>query len=184
MSAIVENLLKLARFDAQEMNLERETVEVRPFLEALAAQVAKLAESRDVALVVDCPGGLTIQADRFKLEQALLNLLDNGIKYARSKTVVTVTAQTTAEGRLEVRVHDFGAVIPAEELPQVFERFWRSQSTMREKGYGLGLSIVKALVEMHGGTVAVSSSEELGTAFLVSVPSAPPAAAPQADLAR
>ena len=169
MSAIVENLLKLARFDAQELHLERQTLPLRPFLGSLLVQMAKLADSRDVSLELVCPDGLTVEADRFKLEQALLNLLDNAIKYARSKTVVTIGAWTEGE-LVTLRVHDFGAVIPAEELPQVFERFWRSQSTMREKGYGLGLSIVKALVEMHGGTVAVNSTDEGGTEFLVRLP--------------
>ena len=169
MASIVENLLKLARFDAQELRLEVTRFEVRPFLESLMTQVAKLADTREVELVLECPRGLSARADGFKLEQALLNLLDNAIKYARSKTKVTVGARRDG-GRLVIRVHDFGAVIPGDELPQVFERFWRSQSTMREKGYGLGLSIVKALVEMHGGEVAVSSSEEGGTEFRVSVP--------------
>lgn len=171
MGAIVENLLKLARFDAQELRLDVETFAVAPFLESLTVQVAKLAEGREVSLALDCPEGLTLRADRFKLEQALLNLLDNAIKYARPRTVVTVGARPEA-GQTRLRVHDFGAVIPVEELPQVFERFWRSQSTMREKGYGLGLSIVKALVEMHGGSVAVTSSEAGGTEFTVTLPNA------------
>ena len=172
MGAIVENLLKLARFDAQELSLSVETFAVLPFLASLTAQVSKLADTREVTLRLDSAETLHARADRFKLEQALLNLLDNAIKYARPKTVVTVGARSEA-GLLELRVHDFGAVIPAEELPQVFERFWRSQSTMREKGYGLGLSIVKALVEMHGGTVAVTSSETGGTEFTVLLPSEP-----------
>ena len=169
MASIVENLLKLARFDAQELRLELASFEVKPFLEALMAQVAKLADSREVALTLECAPELQARADRFKLEQALLNLLDNAIKYARSKTTVTITAARD-DGWLELKVHDFGAVIPAEELPQVFERFWRSQSTMREKGYGLGLSIVKALVETHGGAVSVASSEAEGTLFRVRIP--------------
>ena len=169
MASIVENLLKLARFDAQELRLELASFELKPFLETLAAQVAKLADSREVSLELDCPPDLQARADRFKLEQALLNLLDNAIKYARSKTTVTIAARRD-NGWLHLRVHDFGAVIPADELPQVFERFWRSQSTMREKGYGLGLSIVKALVETHGGTVTVSSSEAAGTEFTVRIP--------------
>jgi len=169
MGAIVENLLKLARFDAQEVRLEITAVALRPFLESLLNQVAKLADTREVELALDCPEELTIRADRFKLEQALSNLLDNAIKYARARTTVTLSAAVEG-GSAMLRVHDIGAVIPAEEHPQVFERFWRSRSTMREKGYGLGLSIVKALVEMHGGTVSVTSSEEKGTEFLVKFP--------------
>lgn len=169
MASIVENLLKLARFDAQEMRMEVVRFDAQEFLESLVAQVSKLADSREVTLNLDCPRGLEVWADRFKLEQAVLNLLDNGIKYARPKSTVTVSARRV-NGQVEIRVHDFGAVIPAEELPQVFERFWRSRSTMREKGYGLGLSIVKALIEAHRGSVAVSSSEELGTEFLVQLP--------------
>jgi len=166
MSSIVENLLKLARFDAQEFRLELETLPLKPLLASLLIQVEKLADSREVVLQLNCQEGLQVRGDRFKLEQALLNLLDNAIKYARSKTVVTVTV-AEEEGSVVIRFHDYGAVIPAEELSQVFERFWRSQSTMREKGYGLGLSIVKALVEMHGGTVSVASSEVAGTEFVV-----------------
>lgn len=169
MASIVENLLKLARFDAQELRLDTQSFPVKPFLESLLAQVAKLADTREVSLVLACPDDLLVQADRFKLEQALLNLLDNAIKYARTKTVVTVGVWST-EDALVLRVHDYGAVIPTEESTQVFERFWRSQSTMREKGYGLGLSIVKALVEMHGGRVSVTSSEDAGTEFLVTLP--------------
>lgn len=170
MSSIIENLLKLARFDAQELRLELHDLPLRPLLESLLAQVAKLADTREVTLVLECPADLRGRVDRFKLEQALLNLLDNAIKYARTKTVVTLGATRDNEGALVLRVHDFGAVIPAEERDQVFERFWRSQSTMREKGYGLGLSIVKALVEMHGGTVSATSSEDAGTEFVVRIP--------------
>lgn len=169
MSSIVENLLKLARFDAQEMHLEEERFPLRSFLESLKAQMDKLAETREVRLVLECPDNPLVRADRFKLEQALLNLLDNAIKYARSKTVVTIGGRYE-DGALILRVHDYGAVIPSDESGQVFERFWRSQSTMREKGYGLGLSIVKALVEMHGGSVSVTSSEDGGTEFLVRIP--------------
>jgi len=168
MASIVENLLKLARFDAQELRLDTQTFGVRPFLEALTVQLAKLADSRGVALTVDCLG-LEVTADRFKLEQAMLNLLDNAIKYAKPRTTVTLSARRDENG-LTLRVHDYGAVIPADELPKVFERFWRSQSTMREKGYGLGLSIVKALVEMHGGTVSVTSEAKAGTEFVVTLP--------------
>jgi len=169
MGSIVENLLKLARFDAQEMRLERETFPLAPFLGSLLTQVAKLADTREVTLALDTGGVGEVWADRFKLEQALLNLLDNAIKYARPRTVVSLGAWREPDG-LVIRVHDIGAVIPAEELPQVFERFWRSRSTMRQKGYGLGLSIVKALVEMHDGKVAVTSSEAEGTEFRVRLP--------------
>jgi signal transduction histidine kinase len=169
MASIVENLLKLARFDTQETRLDLGPVPVMPLLRSLLEQVAKLADTREVSLKLDGEVEGVFQADRFKLEQALLNLLDNAIKYARPKTVVTLGVRREP-GFLFLRVHDLGAVIPPDELAQVFERFWRSQSTMREKGYGLGLSIVKALVEMHSGTVTVSSSEEAGTEFLVRLP--------------
>ena len=169
MAAIVENLLKLARFDAQEMHFDPTVFRLHDCLDDLLAQVEKLAESRQVILDLSCPPELELRADRFKLEQALLNLLDNAIKYALPKTIVTLGAHPTPDGVL-LRVHDHGSVIPPEELPQVFDRFWRSRSTMREKGYGLGLSIVKALVEVHGGTVEVASSEEAGTEFLIRLP--------------
>jgi len=128
MASIVENLLKLARFDAQELRLEFATFPVEPFLASLKDQMEKLADTREVTLALECDPSLEVHADRFKLEQAMLNLLDNAIKYARPRTTVSLRA-ARREASLVLSVHDFGAVIPADELPQVFERFWRSQST-------------------------------------------------------
>jgi two-component system phosphate regulon sensor histidine kinase PhoR len=169
MASIVENLLKLARFDAQEMHFEPARFGLHDCLKTLLDQVEKLADSRHVVLDLSCPADLELTADRFKLEQALLNLLDNAIKYALPQTLVTLTGQCD-DNQIVLRVHDRGSVIPKEELPQVFDRFWRSRSTMREKGYGLGLSIVKALVEMHSGSVGVTSTEESGTEFVIRLP--------------
>ncbi|NNM53512.1 MAG: hypothetical protein HKM05_02165 [Spirochaetales bacterium] len=168
MSAIVENLLKLARFDAQELQLEISEFNLAEVLSEVVAQLEKLADSRHLSLVFECPTLLMISADRFKLQQAVFNLVDNAIKYARPRTEVLVRA--VADSMVTITVHDVGSVIPAEETDQVFERFWRSKSTMKEKGYGLGLSIVKALIEMHGGTVSVSSSESKGTTFTLTLP--------------
>jgi len=173
MGAIVENLLKLARFDAQELTLVQQSFELKVWLEGLISQVTKQADSRAIDLEVDCSPEIFLMADRFKLEQALLNLLDNAIKYARRGTTVTLRTSVDQDGSVVLNVHDWGAVIPPEELPQVFDRFWRSRSTMREKGYGLGLSIVKVLVEMHGGTVTVTSTEADGTCFTVRIPAVP-----------
>ncbi|NNM66919.1 MAG: GHKL domain-containing protein, partial [Spirochaetales bacterium] len=164
MSAIVENLLKLARFDAQEMRLEKTTFKVRDAVMELLPQMEKLASSREVGLEVFCSDDLLLNADRFKIQQSLLNLLDNAIKYARPRTVVTIRCYET-ETEVCLTVHDDGSVIPRDEIGQVFERFWRSKSTMKEKGYGLGLSIVKALVEMQNGQVSVKSSAKAGTEF-------------------
>jgi len=169
MASIVENLLKLARFDAQEMHFEPTRFPLHDCLETLLKQVEKLADSRHVVLDLWCPRDLELTADRFKLEQALLNLLDNAIKYALPRTHVTLGGHREPNG-IVLRVHDRGSVIPAEELPQVFDRFWRSRSTMREKGYGLGLSIVKALIQMHSGTVNVTSTEQAGTEFVIRLP--------------
>jgi hypothetical protein len=169
MASIVENLLKLARFDAQEMHFEPTRFRLHDCLETLLKQVEKLADSRHVVLDLLCPRDLELTADRFKLEQALLNLLDNAIKYALPRTHVTLGGHREDNG-IVLRVHDRGSVIPSEELPQVFDRFWRSRSTMREKGYGLGLSIVKALVQMHSGTVTVTSTEQAGTEFVIRLP--------------
>jgi signal transduction histidine kinase len=103
------------------------------------------------------------------MEQVAANLIDNAIKYTPSGGRVTVDA-AQEEGRAVLRVSDTGAGIPADELPRIWERLFRGDASRTERGLGLGLSLVKAIVEAHGGTVAVESEVGRGTTFTVALP--------------
>ncbi|MCL4440428.1 MAG: cell wall metabolism sensor histidine kinase WalK, partial [Firmicutes bacterium] len=145
-------------------------------LAAVTAQVLGLLEgnykSRDIRMQLNLPADLPALAmgEEF-LQQVLLNLLDNAIKYSPPGEEVQLRAQVMGS-RVWVEVADKGLGIPAESLPRVFERFYRVDvaRSRREGGTGLGLAIVKHLVEAHGGKVWVESQPGQGSTFFFSIP--------------
>jgi signal transduction histidine kinase len=104
-----------------------------------------------------------------RLEQVAANLLDNAIKYTQPGGRVTASVRQ-ADGRVELVVEDTGAGIPADELPRIWQRLFRGDRSRTERGLGLGLSFVKAIVEAHGGTVGVVSEPGRGSTFTISLP--------------
>jgi two-component system phosphate regulon sensor histidine kinase PhoR len=114
-----------------------------------------------------------VRGDRGQLKQVFTNLLDNAIKFTPEQGVVRISA-TCADGRVTVSVQDTGIGIPAEDLPRIFERFYRvDKARSRELGgTGLGLAIVKHIVEAHGGSVAVESRLGEGSTFRFTIPAA------------
>jgi signal transduction histidine kinase len=129
------------------------------------------ADAKQIVLLADVPAKLpTVMGDAQRLHQALLNLLGNAVKYCGSGDCVTVRARDAGE-YLAVSVADTGPGIPAEELPRIFERFYRVPGAERRaSGAGLGLSITRQIVEVHGGKLDVTSEEEKGTTFILTLP--------------
>jgi len=174
LSLLIEDLLTLSRLEAKEAELQAERFSLWELLRECLDSKGKLAEEYGVVLRI-IPGGedVHIKGDRRLLRTAMSNLIDNAIKYNRRGGEVSVGVSSgQAEGRLVVEVEDSGIGIPSEELPRVFERFYRvDKARSRDTGgTGLGLSIVKHIVELHGGTVAVNSVEGEGSTFALSLP--------------
>ena len=115
-----------------------------------------------------------VDADSEKLTQVFANLLENALKYTPKGSRVEIAAQATMENEIECRVRDNGAGIPAEDLPHIFERFFRvEKGRSRETGgTGLGLSIVKHIVQLHGGRVWAENRAEGGLAIIIRLPRA------------
>jgi signal transduction histidine kinase len=113
-----------------------------------------------------------VVGDRVRLEQVAANLVDNAVKYTPAGGRVTITASRDADGA-RVTVSDSGPGIPAADLPHVWERLFRGDASRSARGLGLGLSLVKAIVEAHGGSVAVQSPPGQGAAFSVVLPVQP-----------
>ncbi len=175
--ALVEQLLALSELEARGRDdLGREPVNVLSSARHVAETVAGHAEQRRVKVVVDgVPETLEVLADREGVERVLLNLVDNAVKYGKDGGTVSVTATVESAGsrqEVEITVADDGDGIEAQHLPRLFERFYRVDTgrSRQHGGAGLGLSIVKHLVESMDGAIAVESELGKGTRFIVTLP--------------
>ncbi len=168
---MIEDLLDMSRAATGTLRLEVVDVSVDEVVAAAAAALAPAASAKSVRIDVDARAG-TIRADGNRLKQVVSNLLSNAVKFTPSSGRVFVGA-TRDEAEVEIVVRDTGAGIAPEFLPHVYEPFRQGSEgpSRRHGGLGLGLSIVKRLVEAHGGTIRVESAGlDQGTAFFVRLP--------------
>lgn len=168
---LVGDLLSLSRSESGREPVEKKPVDLRAMAEGVLKGLAPALAGKKVTASVLMPDGFTVQADRDKLSQILINLVDNAAKYNREGGGLRLRA-ALEPGFARVTVEDDGPGIPAGHLPHIFERFYRvDKARSRELGgTGLGLSIVKRLVELHGGSVGVESAEGRGSAFWFTLP--------------
>jgi two-component system, OmpR family, phosphate regulon sensor histidine kinase PhoR len=172
MESLVADLLSLASLERESRDvIAAECRAVRPILESAREAVLPKAEGRLTEVALECEEGLEARADEGLLEQALVNLLDNAIKYSPPGKLVRMSARAEG-GFLVVEVKDQGIGIPARDLPRIFERFYRvDKARSRELGgTGLGLAIVRHIAMAHGGDVAVESWENEGSTFRLRIP--------------
>ena len=174
LGTIIDDLLALSRIEQAEGmgDLPLEHVPVADVLAAVVAECGPRADERSITIEVDSPPRLGAEVNAPLLEQALINLVDNALKYSEPGGRVVVAVAPTVDGMLEWIVRDQGSGIGAEHLPRLFERFYRVDKgrSRRLGGTGLGLSIVKHIVQAHGGTVAVESAPGVGSTFRVRLP--------------
>jgi signal transduction histidine kinase len=178
LAEIVEGLFALSRLDAGEAHAEWVRFDLAELAATTADQMSLLAEDKHVSVACDTGGGVTVEGDRARLKQVVVNLLDNAIKYTPSGGRVALSVRR--EGAYAVLdITDTGVGIPAEALPHVFKRFFRVDgSRSREQGgAGLGLSIVKSICTAHGAVIEVSSAPGRGSTFRIKQPLADDAAA-------
>lgn len=174
LARLVEDLQELAMAEAGQLRLALESVSVPEAGAAALSAVRAQAEARRVTLRADTPDDLApVRADRERLGQILRNLLTNAIAHTSSGGEITLSA-TNDSAKVEIAVRDTGSGIPAEHLPHVFERFYRTDPSRSRAsgGAGLGLAIVRQLVESHGGQVRVESEPGKGSVFSFTLPRA------------
>lgn len=173
LNTIVDDLLTLSRLEqkdrVREINLQN--TPIKKVLRTALQVCQSGAEEKQILLDLTCPDDLTAMVDETLLEQALINLIDNAVKYSDPGTTVTLVAAIEDAG-LSIRVHDQGRGIAKKHLPRLFERFYRIDKARSRKlgGTGLGLSIVKHIVQSHGGRVNVESTLGRGSTFTIHLP--------------
>jgi heavy metal sensor kinase len=171
LAEIVEGLFALSRLDAGEAPAERVRFDLAELAAITADQMSLLAEDKDVSVDCDSSPGVTVQGDRARLKQVVVNLLDNAIKYTPRGGHVSLSVRR--EGAYAVlEVTDTGVGIPGDALSQVFQRFYRVDGSRSREGggAGLGLSIVKSICLAHGAEVEVTSTPGAGSTFRIRQP--------------
>ena len=168
---LVGSLLTLARADAGQIPVALEAVDVPDLVGAAVEQVRPAAQQRDIELILASGPPVTLRADEDLLLQLLLNLLDNAVKYTPSGGRVTAGWNTNS-AQVELWVRDTGAGIAPEDLPHIFDRFYRADKarSRAEGGVGLGLSICRWIAEAHDGSISVESELGNGSTFTVRLP--------------
>ncbi len=171
MARMVEDLLFLARSDSDSLPLEIKILPVPIFMAEVAGRAEALTREHGASFAADLRGDGELRADPTRLEQAILILVDNAAKYGSVGQPVTLLS-TTESGEFVIRVEDCGPGIPEEELPRIFERFYRVDKARERKrgGAGLGLSIAKTIVEVHGGHIKAENRSEGGARMSIRLP--------------
>ncbi|MCE1236464.1 MAG: ATP-binding protein [Hyphomicrobiales bacterium] len=171
--AIIDDILDLATIDAGIMRLELTEVDLAVTIAGAVEGIKDRLAADDLRLVTDVDGDLgLVVADEKRIRQVLFNLLSNAVSFSTAGGTVTITAKRQGEA-VAVTVADDGVGIPREQLQQVFERFYTRRRGPHRGGAGLGLSIVKSFVELHGGTVSITSVEGRGTEVVCRLPRTP-----------
>jgi signal transduction histidine kinase len=166
---MLNTLMDISEAESGTLQLHREPVPLADVVARAVDLYRDVAEAKGVALAADAPPDIVVVADRTRLEQVAANLLDNALKYTPAGGRVDVEVRRAA-GAAILRVRDTGPGIPPDELPRIFDRLFRGDTSRTERGLGLGLSLVKAIVEAHDGTVDVVSEPGRGSVFTVTLP--------------
>ncbi|MBC7363440.1 MAG: GHKL domain-containing protein [Candidatus Aminicenantes bacterium] len=167
---LVEDLSHLSELEEKEAVLEKEAVNLAEIVDEMISNYEKKAWEKGLDLKVEIEGNTTLIADRFQMEQLVLNLLDNAIRYTEKGGIYLRVKEK--EGGVVLEVEDTGLGIPEEHLSRIFERFYVVDKSRSRKtgGTGLGLAIVKHIVQMHQGNIQVKSSAGVGSTFTVWLP--------------
>jgi two-component system, OmpR family, sensor kinase len=172
MSKLVEDLLFLARSEADEVRFDFQRVAIADIVSQAVQDASVLARDRDMRISIDyAEPGPVVRADPRRLKQALVVVLENAARYADPRTGIEVDVRPNGAGHAEIRVRDHGPGIPDDEIPYVFDRFYRGSAAQEHaEGSGLGLSIARWIVEKHEGTIELSSAPGDGTEARLSLP--------------
>jgi signal transduction histidine kinase len=172
LTSLVDNLLMISRADAGNLPLQRIAVGVMAVARESASRFEVLIEEKSLRLVLDGDELVEVEADPLILKQALVNIIENAVKYSPDGETVVVRVLNQDASQVTVEVEDHGPGIPPEDRVKVFERFYRGSWTRERNpsGAGLGLAIAKWAVEANGGSIELVSSKGRGCTFRLTLP--------------
>jgi signal transduction histidine kinase len=162
-------LMDITEAEAGMMKLERQPADLASIVQEAAELYEMVAQEKGILIKDEIQGPLPARVDPARIRQVFANLIDNAVKYTPSGGLVTLTASRSAE-HITVTVRDTGIGIAPEEQPKIWSRLYRSDKSRSQRGVGLGLSLVRAIVEAHGGQAKVTSEEGKGAEFRVILP--------------
>jgi two-component system sensor histidine kinase KdpD len=168
LNRLVENLLNMTRLEAGAIHLRKEPYDIQDVIGSSLEQIGERLDNRKVKITIQ-PDLPLIPLDFSLFGQVLVNLLDNAVKYSPADTLIEVNVNQK-EDSVVIDVCDRGVGIPASDLERVFDKFYRVQRPENISGTGLGLTICKGIVEIHGGKIRASNRPEGGTIITVSIP--------------
>ena len=174
MLALINDILDLAKLEVGKLELREEAVDLVVVTAEAVRDLRETARSTGVTIRLDAPAGsVSVMGDRLRLRQVLDNLLSNAVKFTPAHGLIVAAVERRADGGTAIIVTDTGIGIPANDLERVFLAFEQSDSRLARaaQGTGLGLPLVRQLVECHGGTVELSSELGAGTKVVVELPS-------------
>ncbi len=167
--AMLNTLMDISEAESGVMHLQREPLSLGAVVARAVDLYREVADAKGIVLTARTPDDVRVEADATRFEQVAANLIDNALKYTPAGGRVDVEVRTDGD-RARFTVRDTGLGIPPEERPRIWDRLFRGDASRAERGLGLGLSLVKAVVEEHGGTVDVESEPGKGSQFTVSLP--------------
>jgi signal transduction histidine kinase len=167
LEGLVTQLLDLSRIEAGKLALDKQAIDVTELVNAVAA--AAQARTRLHTLVVDAPGPIVAAIDPLRVEQVLVNLVNNAIKYSPDGGPIDLTVRPWAEG-VQVTVRDHGLGIAPEHQAHIFDRFYQAHAHSHRSGIGLGLHISRQIVDLHGGSITAAFPTDGGSYFVVTLP--------------
>jgi signal transduction histidine kinase len=167
--SMLNTLMDITEAEAGMMKLQREPVDLCQLAREVVELYEYVAEEKKIAVRTELPAPCEAPADRIRMRQVFANLLDNAIKYTPAGGSVTISVRDES-GRAVARFRDTGTGIPVEEQDKIWSRLYRGDKSRSQRGLGLGLSLVKAVVEAHGGKATVSSQADQGAEFTVTLP--------------
>lgn len=169
---MINTMLEISEAEAGVTSLNLSEVDISMLIEEACDLFQPLAEEKGLSMGIDVPQQCFLLCDKERLQQIIANLLDNAIKYTSSGKI-TVSAEKV-NGKVVISIHDTGIGIPSSEIPHIFDRFYRADKSRSVPGSGLGLSLVRAIVQKHGGEIKVSSSPDVGSTFTIVLPETRP----------